>query len=324
MLSRFIAMIASSVYLSAGLILSGCATPIGSTLDAPAIHALNNQAGGNTGYLLGVADIINVKSYYNQRLNDEITIRPDGKITLQLIGDIQAAGLTPAQVGASITTGYTKYFKSSDNMYVLGIGDSIAVKFYYDRELNEEVIVRPDGKISLQLVGEVQASGLTPAQLNSQLDKAYSSVLDSPEITVIVKDFKLPEVSVSVKEYASRKVYVGGEIAKPGVIALNGSMRIFDALTQAGGALDTAELETVVLLRYNGSPKPNVYSLNLNKVLHGETSDVILMPYDVVYIPKTKIAKIDLFIDQYLNRVIPRQVSFPFSYNMNPEVQIQK
>jgi polysaccharide biosynthesis/export protein len=324
MFSRFIAIASSSIYFTVILILSGCATPIGSTLDATSILALNNQARDNKIYLLGIADIINVKSYYNQKLNDEIAIRPDGRISLQLIGDVQAAGLSPAQLGVLVTTEYTKYFKSSDNKYVLGIGDIIAVKFYFDRELNDEVIVRPDGKISLQLVGEIQTAGLTPAQLNSELYKAYSKVFDSPEITVIVKDFKLPEISVSVKEYASRKVYVGGEIAKPGIIPITGSMRIFDAITQAGGTLDTAELETVVLLRHDGSSKPNAYSLNLNKVLNGETSDVTLMPYDVVYIPKTKIAKLDLFVDQYFNKLIPRQVAFPFTYNMNPEVQIQK
>lgn len=306
------------------ILLAGCATSGGNGgLQSLDIIALNDQTQKQSA-LLGAGDILSIRAYHNPRLNDDPTIRPDGNISLQLIGEVKAAGLSPSQLATSIKNEYAKFFKTSSGAYVIGVGDQLSVKFYFNSELNEELIVRPDGNVSLQLVGDVAVAGLSPSQVQSRLKEAYSTLLELPEIAVIVRDFKIPEVTVTVKDFISRKVYIGGEVTRPGTASIAGSLRAFDAIIQAGGALPTAELDTVVLVRYNGASKPDVYSLNLNRVQSGETPDVLLKPNDILYIPKTTIAQVGLFVDQYLNRLIPHSVSFPFPYNLNSEVQLNR
>jgi protein involved in polysaccharide export with SLBB domain len=300
----------------------GCQGRAGTTLRPGDISALNAAPGPESDILAG-GDVLRVRFYHNSKLDDEVTIRPDGKISLQLVGDIVAGGLTPSQLASRITDDYRRIFKTSTNGYFIGVGDRLAVKFYYHSELNEEQIVRPDGKITLQLVGEVPAAGSSTAQLTTALKELYRERLNNPEVAVIVRDVTIPEATVTVKEFVSRKVYVSGEVARPGPVSLTGRLRAFDAVISAGGTLNSAELETVVLIRYNGSSSPLVYSLNLDLVRSGELPDVLLKPYDIVYVPKSVIAQVDLFVDQYINKLIPQNVSFPFMYNFNPTVSVQ-
>jgi protein involved in polysaccharide export with SLBB domain len=201
--------------------------------------------------------------------------------------------------------------KNDSETYMLGAGDKIAVKFFYNDKLNERVTIRPDGRISLQLVGEVKAAGFTPADLNSLLTEKYAGLLESTNVTVIVE------------EVVSQKIYIGGEVGRPGVVPINGKLRILDSVMLAGGELDTAELQNVVLIRYNGSQKPDIYSINLKKIINGQMPDINLRPYDIVYLPKTAIAKVDLFVRQYIYNLLPSQVLFSFPYNLNPETQVE-
>lgn len=281
-------------------------------------------------YVLGVGDSIAIRSFYNEGLNDEVTIRRDGKISLQLIGDIAASGLTPAQLGNNISAKYAELFMSSTEAYAIGVGDALSLKFLYSDSLNDEITVRQDGKIALQLVEEeIKAAGLTVSELRSLLMKEYSTVLDNPQLTVKIKSFRTPLITVAVKtsktpiatvivkEFSSQKVYVGGEVGAPGLIHMKGMTTALGALIQAGGSKNSAELNNVVLLRYNMAQKPQAYLLNVDNIMSGETPDVILRPYDVLYVPKTVIAKVDLFMDQYLYKLLPINVMFGFQYYLN-------
>src|SRR3972149_12197051 len=92
---------------------------------------------------------------------------------------------------------------TEEDNYVMQVGDEIEVKFYYESELNERVTIRPDGKISLQLIDDVKAAGLTTSDLDKVLTEKYERKLKKPEITVIVKTF------------SSQKIYIGGEVTIP-------------------------------------------------------------------------------------------------------------
>ena len=94
--------------------------------------------------------------------------------------------------------------------YRIQVGDQLDIKFFYNPELNEQVTVRPDGRISLQLVHEVMTAGLTPAELTGLLTKKYAAELKKPEVTVIVRSS------------GGHKIYVDGEVAKPGMFSLMG------------------------------------------------------------------------------------------------------
>ncbi|MHC4412468.1 MAG: polysaccharide biosynthesis/export family protein [Planctomycetota bacterium] len=340
--------------------------------DVATDHQISTQQDSSTplpqysesSYILSIRDKIAINFSYNEELNQEVTIRPDGVISLERIGEVKAAGLTPAKLDSLLTREYSKVLYVdevteaaregnqldaldllSESHYILSVGNIIAIKFFYNDDLNEDVIIRPDGKISLQRIGEVKAAGLTPTQLDSLLTEKYSKFLKSPEVavivrnpklaeltidvkdfmlplvTVVVKDFKLPEVSIAVKKSAAQKVYIGGEIARPGMIPITGMLRVLDAVIQAGGASGTAELEYVILIRYNTSGQPDVHLLNLNQIMRGQSPDVILRPYDVVYLPRTAIAEVSLLAKQYIHNLIP--IQFTTIYNLNPETEIK-
>jgi protein involved in polysaccharide export with SLBB domain len=297
----------------------GCQSQKGMVLKPPDILTMN-QTLGTTAYVLGPGDLIAVKLLYNEELNTEATISPDGNISLPLLGQVRIAGKTLSQAESLIENKFSEEWGFSSKTYTLGVGDTIAVKFYYNSDLNEEVTIRPDGNISLHLIGEVKAAGLKPAQLDSILTHRYSKLLKSSiaqEIAVIVKDYNPPEVTVTVKDSASQIVFIGGEVAQPRMIPIRGILRTLDASIRAGGILKTAKLENIAIFRYNGSQKPDVYLLNMEKVLSGDIPDVTLKPYDIVYIPKTTMSKVDDFM-QHIWNIIPFRVNLIFPYDLNP------
>jgi protein involved in polysaccharide export with SLBB domain len=186
--------------------------------------------------------------------------------------------------------------------YIIQPGDELAISFYLNSEFNESVVVRPDGKINLQLAGDLQAAGLTPQALAARLNQAYSSELRSPD------------ASVHVKSTPSRQVYIEGEVSKPKAIVLEPGMTLLQAIADAGGLTDNASSDAVVIRRDAcGMPQGSVVNLSeaMKKPSSGE--DVALMPRDIVVVPRSTIANINLFIKQYIRNNLPIQpyASFP-------------
>jgi protein involved in polysaccharide export with SLBB domain len=176
--------------------------------------------------------------------------------------------------------------------YNIQQGDQLDVKFYFNPELNESVSVRPDGRISLQLIGDITARGLTSTQLGSAIAKAYSQELRQPEVTVIVKSF------------ANQQVYVGGEVEREGPVDLSGGLNAFQAVIRAGGFKETAKPEAAILIRKGPDGRPLVYRIDLEEAVDQPfKAEVQLQPFDIVYVPKTFIAEADKFIDQYIQKL---------------------
>lgn len=189
--------------------------------------------------------------------------------------------------------------------YVIHTGDQLEVKFFYNPELDEEVTVRPDGRITLPLAHEVMAAGLTTAELVDVLTARYAPHLRKPEITVIVKTFE------------AQKVFVDGQVAKPGMVALTGPMTILQSIASAGGLKDSARDSEVLVIRRNALRKPFVIRVDLARAMSGldMSQDIRLQPYDIVYVPKSFIANVNTWIDLYLRKNIP--INFGFYYDLN-------
>ena len=194
--------------------------------------------------------------------------------------------------------------REKNSEYIFQLGDVIEIKFFYTPELNERVTIRPDGRISLQLIDEVEVVGLTPSELDRTLTKKYSEVLNNPEVAVIVKEF------------TRQKVFVGGEVNLPGLIPYSGKLTSLQAIFQAGGFKNTAKLKNIVILRNQGTEEPLFMTINLKEDLkkHTQHNDILLKPYDVVFVPKTNIAKINQFVNQYIRQLIPVTTTLGFSY----------
>ncbi len=178
--------------------------------------------------------------------------------------------------------------------YVVQPGDTLTVKFYYHPDHDQDVIVRTDGKIVMPLVGDVPAAGMTPAKLAEQLTRAHS------------KNLRDPVVAVSVKAMNENHVFVGGEVTRPGFVQYRQGLTAIQAMLEVGGPKDTGKVEEVVLLRRVGDSY-QASKIDLARAFEeGDARDDLkLGPSDVVFVPKTGIAKLNQFVDQYIMKVIP-------------------
>ena len=183
--------------------------------------------------------------------------------------------------------------------YLIKVGDTLDIRFYKTPELNLEVPVRSDGKISLELVGDTQAAGLEPEQLAGKLRERYASELTDPRVSVIVRQF-------------GGGVWIGGEVKNPSRVPYLSGMTALAAIHEAGGFLDTARTSNVVLIRLEGG-KYHGYLLPLDKVQSGEdlSIDAALQPSDIIHVPRSGIANVDLFVEQYIRKVLPISLALP-------------
>jgi protein involved in polysaccharide export with SLBB domain len=187
-------------------------------------------------------------------------------------------------------------------LYVLEPGDEISIRVFNMPQLDETVRIRPDGRISAVLVDEIEAAGITPSELDVRLTLRYAEYIRDPQVTVIVRSF------------ANLKVYVGGEVAAPGPISLIGRLTALGAVLQAGGFKGTAKTDSVILIRNEGDGRPRLEKLNLKAVYSKGEPDIVLKPFDVVYVPMSGIAKVDKFMDQYVRQLIPIALTGGFTY----------
>lgn len=190
--------------------------------------------------------------------------------------------------------------------YKFEAGDVFEVKFFENAELDQSVTVRPDGRISLPLVEEIFVIGLTPSELDKIITDKYEKKIKEPEVTIVLREF------------AAQRVYIGGEVPNPGVMQLTGRMTLLQSIFNAGGYKRSAKLSSVLLIRKKNN-RPELYTVDVDKILDTGTDDVLLQPYDIVFLPKTFIAKAGDFVDQYINDIIPEAVraSFVFSYALD-------
>jgi protein involved in polysaccharide export with SLBB domain len=172
-----------------------------------------------------------------------------------LSGLISCATSQPAAVPAEVQMQATPQIQPQKPfVYTIAPGDELDIKFFYNPELNENVIVRPDGKISLQLIDEIQASGLQPAELDQKLTDLYSRELRKPVLTVIVRSF------------TGQRVYVGGEVNRQGLITLQPGLTALQAVFQSGGFMETAQPAETLIIRKGPDSKPVPLRIDLAEV----------------------------------------------------------
>ncbi len=178
-------------------------------------------------------------------------------------------------------------------------GDTISVRYPNTPELDSTVIVGPRGFIQLPLVGRVHASGKIPAELEVEIAKGSEVELRNPMVTVTVTQFD------------GRAVHVGGEVSRPGRLVLAASTTPLEAIFQAGGALETAQLERVMLVRVLGDGRRHMFKINMKETLEGdgEGGHIRLQPSDMIFVPRSGISNVNLWVDQYIRQNLPLSVS---------------
>jgi polysaccharide biosynthesis/export protein len=162
-----------------------------------------------------------------------------------------------------------------DPDYVIGKEDVLSVEVWKEPELTRVIAVRSDGKISLALIGDVQAAGLTPAQLQAKLTKLLDGYIAAPT------------VSVSVQDARSQRISIIGEIVRPGSYPLVKPMTVLDALAGAGGFREFAKTNKMFILRINADGKRTRIPLRYKRVITAEQANdnIELQPRDTIVVP---------------------------------------
>ncbi len=188
--------------------------------------------------------------------------------------------------------------------YRIQAGDEIEVRFFYNPELNDRVIVRPDGFISLQLIGELPVLDKTPGELTTALQQRYESMIQRNEITVTMRAF------------AGQRVYVDGEVNKPGLLPLTGQVTVMQAIAMAGGYKDSARLHEIILIRRGPSGEPLAVPIDLETIINGTNmgQDILLRPFDIVFLPKSPVANVNKWVTLYLKNNLPFTPGFGYFY----------
>lgn len=165
--------------------------------------------------------------------------------------------------------------KPHNDSFVIGNDDRLAINVWKEPDLTRTIPVRSDGKISLPLIGEVQATGRTPLQLEQEISAKLLAYVTEPEVTVIVEQIN------------SQKFNILGQVTKPGSYSLVSAMTILDAIAAAGGFRDFAKQKSVYVLRQNAGGSETRIPFNYKDVIKGKNSqqNIKLQPGDTIVVP---------------------------------------
>jgi len=187
----------------------------------------------------------------------------------------RAAPDGPAQKAGTPSAGTTApQVAANDAEYKIGAQDLLRIDVWKEEQLTRTAPVRPDGKVTLPLLNDVQAAGLTPMQLAGVISEGLKKYINSPQVTV------------SVTEINSRRIYVTGEVARAGAFPLLPNMTVLQALSSSGGFTQFAKLKNIYVLRVEEG-KQVKHPFNYKDVVNGKSPEqnILLEPGDVIVVP---------------------------------------
>jgi polysaccharide biosynthesis/export protein len=186
-----------------------------------------------------------------------------------------AAALLVLLCGATSAQTATRTEQDPPNAYAIGLGDVLEISVWKNPDLSATVPVRPDGRISVPLLGDVQAAGMTPLALKATLTDGYKEYVTAPGVSVVVK------------EIHSRKIYVTGEVAHPGTYDLEPRGKLMQALALAGGLTPYARGRVVVLRDGRDGRQEKRMEVDLKSIINGKKPEdnLLLQPGDTLVVP---------------------------------------
>src|SRR5271165_3457553 len=184
----------------------------------------------------------------------------------------KTATSSPSVPAANSKASTTPQGKVADESYIVGVADSLLISVWKEPDFSGPVVVRPDGIITVPVVGDVQVVGMTTIQVQDILTEKLKAVVTEPQVTVIVRDIK------------SRKVYLVGKVGRPGAIPLTGHETVLQILADAGGPSQFAKPQKMYVLRTVGDHQKRI-PFNYKKVLAGSEPDLELEIGDTIVVP---------------------------------------
>jgi polysaccharide biosynthesis/export protein len=196
-------------------------------------------------------------------------------LSTALWGQAQPGQNSRSTSNAPASAGSSAPAKAHDNEFVIGNDDVLAINVWKEPDVSRNVPVRSDGKISLPLVGEVQAAGRTPLALEQEISAKLKNYISEPEVTVIVQQIN------------SQKFNILGQIVRPGSYVIANSTTVLDAIALAGGFRDFAKQKSIYVLRQNADGSQSRLPFNYKDVIKGKQPEqnVKLQPGDTIVVP---------------------------------------
>jgi polysaccharide export outer membrane protein len=190
------------------------------------------------------------------------------------LGQENAGKTQPTPASAATQSSTEKKSATDDPNYVIGAQDVLDINVWKEPELTRTVPVRPDGKISLPLLNDVQAAGMTPTQLAEQITTSLKKFVTGPQVTVIVSQIN------------SQRVYILGEVTRAGAYPLLPGMTVLQALSSSGGFTQFANVKKIYVMRQQEG-KTQKYPFNYKEVINGKGSDqnIVLRAGDTIVVP---------------------------------------
>jgi polysaccharide export outer membrane protein len=212
---------------------------------------------------------------------------------LTLVCSLTAACADPAPLPVPVQPEVVKSIKRYSAQYVLAPGDQVEVSVFRVPEASHSSVVRPDGYISLPIVKDVKAAGLTVSELNKQLTRLYGERLVDPDVTVAVANPR------------EAPVYVVGEVVKPGPLPVRSAPTAAAAIAGSGGVPHSADLDNVAVIRLNDDGYMTGYVLERKNsgqaAFYAALSTTLLMPGDILVVPENGRSQFVRFIQDFVN-----------------------
>ncbi len=260
-------------------------------------------------YTIDTEDTLRVDFYYYPVMSRTVRVRPDGNITLSPIGDVSVVKKKPSDLAVEISRRYESILtRPVISVEVIGfnakVEDLKRTIYNQERGMSRLAVVRPDGRISLPYIGDVNTAGLTALELRDRLESRYQKMINNLTVSVIVLRAR------------SNRVYVMGQVERPDFYEMPGPITLTQLLSMAGGFGREAKTDQVVIIRRKDDGQPDVHVVYLGEVIdQGTVTDPIIQQYDVVYIPRTAIADVALTADA-LWRIIPLDFTLSGIYSL--------
>ena len=256
-------------------------------------------------YFLEMQDKINIQFPFHPQFSTTAIVRPDGRITMPLLGDVYAESMTTAELADKLNRKYSRYVSNPSitvslqefNVKIVELKMAITNA---SRGQSKITPVNYDGRISFPIIGTMQAEGLTVPELEKMVNEKYQNVVKNLHTTVILEEIN------------HATFYILGEVESPGSYQMRTRYNLVEALAKAGGIPSTANVEEIIIFRNYGLERPIAMRVDLAAMFkQNQIQNFTLRPADIIYVPRTKISDFNEMVEQVFTKGIFGV--FPFS-----------